>query len=467
MAPAFWPPFSSAPRGPASSPEHQQALRRPEGSPSKASAGLAADETTLGGIVERSSALASPSGFRQGQQQGPTAGDRPSSDPTTTTAGALSSRPPALSLDRLPFKTGSLALSSATRSASSDSEQSSTRTDDADEGNGTRLSAASSVSSLHASDDGRSVAAGLDHWLKDAIDGRPSSLAAPSVTREEATPRAERPPVLQLTTAATTVDATSPGISSGYVQADLSCESSCTVLGGPLTFVASLLRSTSPSYFPSPTDSSSVSSSAADKRGRIVSPPPASRSPSYPPPSAASRPISSGRSSSIDAPQGGEHPSWRSSVFSTSSSSGASFSTAASSSISSQYGLSSSFGSMTSAGGGGSSSSSACSVSTPVLPRPWLASDQLLTKAGPVDDMRDEAALLVETTDESYVVVACLPGFSCVLSSATLPCEKAPRSAADLARSLRQARLHHTRDQVAPDAAYRRRPLGALTVGSL
>lgn len=228
MAPAFWSPFSSAARAPASSPEHQHAARRPEGSPTKAGMELAPDERIPTEDLKRKANSSSPSGDQEGgQQRQAHASEGPSSDPAAPGA-LLTSRPPALSLDRLPFRTmGSLALSAGSRSASCDSEQSSVRTDvDGDGGLGgadsgfARLSAASSVSSLHASDDGRS-GAGLETWLKaagDAVDGRLSSTPS-IVAREEATPRAERPPVLELATAATTVDAVEPGIASGYVDA--------------------------------------------------------------------------------------------------------------------------------------------------------------------------------------------------------------------------------------------------------
>lgn len=170
----------------------------------------------VGAEADLTTTLVGPAAGRQEQQH--RAGDRSSSDPMSP--GALTTKPPALSLDRLPFRTGgSVALSSASRSASSDSEQSSTRTDATDDGSGAdsgfaRLSAASSVSSLHASDDGQS-AAGLNSWLKDAVDGRSSSTSSSLAAREEATPRAERPPVLELTTTTLGTDEAVPGPSSG------------------------------------------------------------------------------------------------------------------------------------------------------------------------------------------------------------------------------------------------------------
>ncbi|CED84723.1 HSP20-like chaperone [Phaffia rhodozyma] len=57
------------------------------------------------------------------------------------------------------------------------------------------------------------------------------------------------------------------------------------------------------------------------------------------------------------------------------------------------------------------SASSSCSISMPVVPRPYLlgadgkGEDEL-------DLMSDPGNIVIETTDDAYVVVACLPGFS-------------------------------------------------------
>lgn len=270
---------------------------------------------------------------------------------------------------------------------------------------------------------------------------------------EEDTPRGERPPVLSVPSLAgggqghdetSTESANGKSEKSGCV---LFCAPSpfvlavagsraistlrLTVAGALPLLCAAPCSSPSPSYFPyspdesisprsevpphvvapprAPTQAEASFAPSSHPSTHVLArepPPSAFRSPSYPPASASSssggisavrpsaRSYSHQTNPSVSTTSTGQSQadSWRSSIFSTTSSSSAS-----------------SF-----------SSSSSCSVSTPVLPRPWLASDQLLHKGDSVD-IRDEDALVVETTDESYVVVACLPGFSCVFSIPPAP----------------------------------------------